>query len=231
MILLTRDLRGNAVWENTLRAHKIPSIHFPCIKITNTLRQTVAEQLNMLNTAFDWVIFTSSNAVRAYYENNCKPEALSIAAIGSKTAHTALVHGMTVSFIPSQPTSTALANEIPLSTKTSVLLLQGSRAPNDIYKILKRRGAAVIRVNAYDTQHILTRDMVVQKHIMDGKIMHLLFASPSAINAFCTRLPLATLNKARAVPTLSIGTTTCAHARKNGFPSSHIDPILDILRS
>lgn len=102
---------------------------------------------------FDWVTFTSTNAVHAFVErfDGPWPERARIATVGTTTTKLLENLGFVVHFTSNVSTAAALVSEIPISSGQRVLALLGDRAASTLETGLATRSAEVIRVEAYRT--------------------------------------------------------------------------------
>jgi uroporphyrinogen-III synthase len=109
---------------------------------------------------FDWVMFTSQNAVRALQER-CETlgvpvarvfSGVSVAAVGPATAESALAAGLSVSYVSRVHNGVALAEELAgqLAGK-HIFLPRSDRANPELVEVLQRSGAQVTSVVAYKT--------------------------------------------------------------------------------
>ncbi|MEZ5376508.1 MAG: uroporphyrinogen-III synthase [Acidimicrobiales bacterium] len=103
------------------------------------------------DAAFDWMVLTSANAVRAVAGlHPVLPPGLQIAVVGPATARAVAAVGWTVDFEPSVATAAALAAELPLgSPSLRVLAPLAELAADTLERTLTDRGAIVERVEAY----------------------------------------------------------------------------------
>ena len=103
-------------------------------------------------SAYDWVVFTSANAVAAVQEHLAgKLEGVNVAAVGPATAAAVRTLGVEPGFVPERYASGAIADGLgPLEAKR-VLLPQADIAEPWLAAQLTARGAAVDVVVAYRT--------------------------------------------------------------------------------
>jgi uroporphyrinogen III methyltransferase / synthase len=142
---------------------------------------------------FDWMIFTSAQAVRSVVRRceglkislihgNAK---LRIACVGPVTAEAARQAGLAVEYVAQTHTGMGLAEELgsELAGK-AVLLPRSDRANPDLPVALKRYGAQVVEVIAYRTLRPTAGDEKNLRQIADGPADAILFFSPSAVHHF-----------------------------------------------
>ncbi len=168
---------------------------------------------------FDWILFTSQNAVRflcrRWRELGNEPAALaslpgSIAAVGSATARAAESEGLRVDYIAQTQTGESLGFELRDSMAgKNVLLPRSDRVDDRLPSALCEAGAHVSEVVAYRTLAPETLDKQVLAQVRAAEIDAIVFASPSAfhnLTAFISAPELAALSE--RVQFATIGSTT-----------------------
>jgi uroporphyrinogen III methyltransferase/synthase len=142
---------------------------------------------------FDWIIFTSAQAVRAVVKRSAelkhsliRPESkLRIACVGPVTAGAARQAGLPVEFVAEKHTGAGLAEELANRLcGASVFLPRSDRANPDLPPALKRHGAQVTEVIAYRTLRPTAIDERNLRQIAEGAADAVLFFSPSAVQYF-----------------------------------------------
>jgi uroporphyrinogen III methyltransferase/synthase len=142
---------------------------------------------------FDWIIFTSAQAVRAVVKRGEElkrslihsASKLRIASVGPVTAEAARRAGLPVEYVAETHSGAALAEELGNWLRgAKVFLPRSDRANPDLPRALKRHGARVTEVIAYRT---LRPTEVEQRNL--GQIAEVtadavLFFSPSAVKYF-----------------------------------------------
>jgi uroporphyrinogen III methyltransferase / synthase len=142
---------------------------------------------------FDWIIFTSAQAVRAVVKRSedlkrsliHSRSKLRIASVGPVTAEAARQAGLPVDYVAETHTGAALAEELGNQLRgAKVFLPRSDRANPDLPRALKRHGAQFTEVTAYRT----LRPTAVQQRnlgqIAEGTADAVLFFSPSAVQHF-----------------------------------------------
>lgn len=175
---------------------------------------------------FDWIFFTSANAVRAVssrYELlgswNTATRLPRIAAVGPKTAE-ALARGrLPVNYVAKKHSGVALAEELgPELSGRAVLLPRSDRANPDLPAALRRLGATPTELVVYRTLQASEVDQENLRRVLDGQADALLFFSPSAVHHFVDlvgREQFTTWGNKLAV--VAIGPVTAGALRKAGF--------------
>jgi uroporphyrinogen-III synthase len=142
---------------------------------------------------FDWILFTSAQAVRAVMKRSnelMKPllragSKLHVAAVGPVTAAVARQAGFHVEFIAETHNGEALANELGKRLEgTRVFLPRSDRANPGLPPALKGHGAEVTEVVAYRTLRPAEIDQRKLRQVADGEADGVLFFSPSAVQHF-----------------------------------------------
>ena len=142
---------------------------------------------------FDWMIFTSGQAVRAFVarskdlgaSQNPAGKRLQIAAVGPVSAEAVRQAGLPVEYVARTHSGVGLANELGERLRgRSVLLPRSDRANPDLPEALKTHGAQVTEVVAYRTLQPGEIDRQKLSHISAGEADAVLFFSPSAVQNF-----------------------------------------------
>jgi uroporphyrinogen-III synthase len=139
---------------------------------------------------FDWLIFTSANAVTFFLGRcralECWPSASAkIAVVGSATELVLKKEGLQVSLVPREFSGARLAAELGSAvTKKNVLLPRSDRASEELPALLRKAGAKVTEVIAYRTVGPESFDHGLIAAIRAGQADAVTFFSPSAFREF-----------------------------------------------
>jgi uroporphyrinogen III methyltransferase / synthase len=175
---------------------------------------------------FDWLIFTSANAVR-FFTDRCRirgcgplPSDLRIAAVGPATLRALEAEGLDVSLMPRQSSGAALAAEFAGSSSGKRLLVpQSDRAADELPSALRRAGAMVTAVVAYRTAGPETLDAAALAALREGEADAVTFFSPSAFHQFMRVLgDEAVCRMCAHTAFAAVGPTTAAAIREAGVP-------------
>ena len=185
------------------------------------------ETLRKLNR-FDWVLFTSQNAVRAVQERLESAGDIPVGegrlplagAVGEATASRAVRAGFAVGHVASRPSGVVLVEELhdELAHKR-VLLPRSDRANPDVVDALEKAGASVTEVVAYRTVLEVAKDPGIVGEVMGADAV-LLF-SPSAVEGFdavCGAGKLSEFSRKGIV--LASGPVTLGALRAKGIASA-----------
>ncbi|MCY3739618.1 MAG: uroporphyrinogen-III synthase, partial [Candidatus Poribacteria bacterium] len=182
-------------FADRLEANGAKVIQFPTIKI-QPLERVDMPSLDK----YDWVIFTSVNAVEIFYERlreNGKDVrafgGIEICAVGPKTVEALNDIGIQPDFVPMHSRGSAIAAEIEDISGKKILLPRAKIATTDLPKGLRDRGAHVNDVPLYDTVKVASdgakkRDEI-EMDLLDGRIDLVTFTSSSTVNNFLEMFP------------------------------------------
>jgi uroporphyrinogen-III synthase len=222
--VLTRDSRANRRWSHLLRTYGLSPYSFPCIStIPATLTPDITSTLRNLSF-FDWIIFTSAAGVRHFmslstaqgtpFEVSALPK---IAGVGKRTAEEIKKLGRVTDFIPQTQNADTLATTLKNVAGKRLLIIQGSRTSSQPAQILTNRLAQVTTLPLYETRLNSRHSPKLESLIATKQVGHIVFASPSAVQGFVSRLTPPSLATVLALPALAIGTTTAQGLRQAGF--------------
>jgi uroporphyrinogen-III synthase len=142
---------------------------------------------------FDWIIFTSENAVRAVVKRagvrgnlrNVAGRRSRAAAVGPTTTAAAERAGFFVDYQAQTHSGAALANELGEKLRgQTVFLPRSDRANPDLPRLLRNYGAEVTEVVAYRTVTPVNLDDEKIASILNGEVEAILFFSPTAVEHF-----------------------------------------------
>lgn len=187
---------------------ELESRGYRVIAVPTVLTQTLDVDWPVL-TGFDWVVLTSAAGVAALPAVPAGPR---WAAVGQSTANALRSRGVHVDFIPVESNGASLGEALPDPEGARVLVVRASKADPDLPLTLRRRGAEVLELTAYETiegpeesGHELRR----AASLLDlGAVV---FASGSAVRGFVK------LGGKTDLPAITIGPRTSAAARAAGF--------------
>lgn len=153
---------------------------------------------------FDWIIFTSENAVRAVVKRatlrgnlqNVAGRRSRAAAVGPTTAAAAERAGFFVDYQAQTHSGAALAHELGERLRgQTVFLPRSDRANPDLPTLLKEYGAEVTESVAYCTVVPVNLDQEKVTRILTGESDAILFFSPTAVEHFVSVIGQAELQK------------------------------------
>ncbi|HTQ85170.1 MAG TPA: uroporphyrinogen-III synthase [Candidatus Solibacter sp.] len=174
---------------------------------------------------FDWLLFTSQNAVRFFEERRRELEIPlewgrpRVAAVGPATAKAARELGYDVEFTAEESTGRGLAAGLGEKVvNRSVLVPRSDRARADLPALLGAAGARVTDVVAYRTVPAGPEGAAAMERIRAGEVDAVALASPSAFERLAEQLGTAALAElTRRVALAAIGPVTAAAIRQAGL--------------
>lgn len=228
-IAITRPREQAAEWRAQLEAQGAEVIELPLIQVTKHYdKQTLVEVFAEL-TQYEWLIFTSANGARFFFEEFLKGfddiRALGlvrIAVVGEATAEVVRNLHLRVDLQPKKANAEELAQamiERESIDSAKVLVVTGNRNRETLVEKLHEARAIVDTLPLYKTEETdLSADPVAGDFRAKGADA-ILFASPSAAQSFfdqAAALKLAA--KAKRPLAGSIGATTTAAMKQLGLP-------------
>jgi uroporphyrinogen-III synthase len=177
--------------------------------------------------SYDWVVFSSANAVEAVVDMlpaaPCRPQ---IAAVGAATARCLQDAGWTIDLLPAEAGSAHLADALlarrPLPKR--VLFPASAVALPTLAQRLREGGVHVDQVDAYRT--ITASGPVESWHraLDDRAVDAVTFASPSAVFGLRAALTESYFTKIDGLVVSAIGATTADALRRNGLTVTTVAP-------
>ena len=194
-ILVTRARAQASEFADLLEANGAEVIQFPTIKIQPIVNVDVPSP-----NEYDWVIFTSVNAVEIFYErlreNGKDTRAFStskICAVGPKTVEALNRIGIQPDFVPSHSRGSVIAAEMQDVEGKKVLLPRAKIASPDLPNGLRQKGASVDDVHLYDTIKVASggdkRRNEIESDLLNGGIDLVTFTSSSTVTNFLDMFP------------------------------------------
>jgi uroporphyrinogen III methyltransferase/synthase len=190
--------------------------------------QALARAVGAIQT-YDWVIFTSANAVGKFvnevHRAKLRPADLAgvrVAAVGPATAAALAEVGIRVDVLPREYQADAIAAELSASVDLAgkrVLWPRANAARLELAFALEKEGARVEPIEAYRTEPDEAAGAALRREVAAGGVDLLTFTSPSTIMAFAGA-GMELVGARVAV----IGPVTAAAAKRQGLPV-HIEPV------
>lgn len=228
-IVITRPPHKAGAFADLLRALGAEPIVMPLIE-TRALQDTASLDAALRALPrYDWVIFTSANAVDFTWQrldalavDEAAVAGLQVAAIGPATAKVLEARGVTPSLVPREHVAeglfAALTQRVPLEGMR-FLILQANLARPALAGLLREAGASVDAVVAYDTVR-----PEIDPGLLARPVDAVTFTSSSTVQHFVELFddPRAVLGGALVA---CIGPVTAAAARAVGLkPDVTADP-------
>ena len=218
-IVITRRVEQAGEFADKLTAAGFTPILFPTIELVAMDKRPLDAALLTIET-FDWLIFSSTNAVDFFFRRvnalELQPIWPRIAVVGSATAARLAQHHLTPDFMPTEFVGEALAAGLGDLTGQRVLLPRAKAGRPELVTNLQAQGAEVVEIGLYETKTAVFTPSAEQK-IEQGYDV-ITFASPSSVDGFMSRpdrflKPVRSGHKTIAC----IGPITAAAAKKHGL--------------
>ncbi|MDN5361652.1 MAG: uroporphyrinogen methyltransferase / synthase [Moorella sp. (in: firmicutes)] len=173
----------------------------------------------------DWIIFTSANGVRYFWQRlleKCRDvrslAGVKIAAIGPATSRALQERGIRADWQPEEYVAEAVAAGLgPLLRGQRVLLPRADIARPFLAADLRRQGAKATEVTAYRTVKVQEDAGYLKEMLSGGKVAAVTFTSSSTVRAFLELLGEGARDLLTGVDVFCIGPVTAATAREAGL--------------
>ena len=225
-IVATRDAAGNAEFAKKILDRGGHPVAFSTIAIQPLTDGNEFLRILAHLGDYDWVIFTSPNGVRVFFEamaalgKDARVFAANrLATLGVKTAAALAQYGIKADFVPTVFTGRELGRQLVAFANLNgkkVLSLRSELATNDLMEVLEMGGAIVEDVALYTAVPKTGDAEALRRQIEDGQIDWVTFASPSAARNFFDAIPPEVVN-ASGAKVASIGPVTSEQLDKLGL--------------
>lgn len=228
-IAVTRAREQSPELAAKLAALGAEVIELPLIHVSKEVdKQTLADVLGELGS-YDWIIFTSANGVRFFFEEFHRIfddiralGMLRFAAVGDTTARAIGEQHIRVELQPKVATAEALADELVATgslDSAKVLIVTGNLNRDTLTKKLEEARAIVDRLQVYKTEKTDLSAEPAAENFRTRGADAILFASSSAVQSFVDQAAALKLAKDAKRPLAgSIGPQTSETMKKTGMP-------------
>jgi uroporphyrinogen-III synthase/uroporphyrinogen III methyltransferase/synthase len=232
-VLVTRGAGQASKLSEGLRAAGLLPVEVPVLEIQPPASYAALDAAVRSLDAYDWLVLTSANAVRALAERAAAlgvvldgREALQVAAVGPATAREAEARGLRIALLPESYVAESLVAVLAEKTRGKRVLLARAEIARDVIPdALRVVGAEIDVVDAYRNgipaaapellQAALAEPLAAATFTSSSSATHLKAVAESAGIAF----PLA------GVAAVSIGPVTSATLRELGWePAAEAKP-------
>jgi uroporphyrinogen III methyltransferase/synthase len=207
-------------------------LEFPAIEIRPPADFSALDAAVALLPEYDWIVFTSVNGVRSFFDRLAfagkDSRALAgcrMAAIGPATAGVLKAYGIRADFVPECFVAESVADGLQSASRLKglrVLLPRAAGARDVLPRELRKAGAQVDVVNAYETVAAQTRGDEVLSRLTGSSLDCVSFGSSSTVENFLARVPADVVRQSGA-RLAAIGPVTAQTLRDNGL-ECHIMP-------
>ena len=225
-ILVTRTRQQASELAARLESLGASAILIPTIQIVPPESYAALDAaLDKLNS-FDWLLFTSANAVEVFSQRWSRASAPPrIAVIGPATARAVEALGLTADIVPERYVAESLAVELaPYAAKSHMLLVRAAEARDTLPETLRAAGASLTIAEAYRNQ--IPSGSIAALHALftshKTRLDAVTFTSASTARNLFTLLETANLTLPESIVRASIGPITSQTLRELGHPP-HIE--------
>jgi len=222
-VLITRAAHQASALADELRLLGFEPVFLPTIELVEPTSFGPLDEAIAGLSGFDWLIFTSANAVEVFVaRGGGAREGLRVAAIGSATAGALEVAGFRVDLVPAAATAEALVDGLQAASNVrdrKFLLVRAEVGRDVIPEALRADGAEVSVVAAYRT--VVPEESIASAKLfgkMKGWPDAITFTSSSTATNLLALLEVAGLRLPEHVLRVSIGPITSRTLRDAGYP-------------
>jgi uroporphyrinogen III methyltransferase/synthase len=188
-IVVTRAPEQAPEFAALLEAEGAEVLNFPTIQILPPRSWEPLDQAIAAITRYDWLLFTSVNGVKGFFERLKQRggdvrdlKGLRLGAIGPKTSGRLTQFGLKVDAFPEEYRAEALAEVVGEVKGSRVLLARAEAARDVLPKTLESRGAMVTVAPVYRTVKNRRVDPDVKRRLAEGDIDVITFTSSSTVH-------------------------------------------------
>ena len=221
-VLVTRPSRGSALAAR-LREHGAEVLSLPTTRIESTEAEELQDTLQWLEQ-YDWIVFTSQNAVRIFWEalrasgRDARALARSrLAVVGPATGEALLAHGLAVDVVAERFVAEGVLEALeqrPDIIGSRVLYLTAEGAREVLRDGLEDLGATVETLVLYRSVTDADAATPLRDAIGRGEVDVATFTAASTVRGFVEAVGE---ELARTVPAVTIGPSTSEAARSLGL--------------
>ena len=188
-IVVTRAIEQSRELLARLESRGATVLLFPAVSFSEPADTAELDRAILSIAEFDWILFTSANAVR-FFAGRCRKLGMEpsqsgnyrCAAVGPATASAVAAEGFSVDHVAQEFLGAALARELSASLAgKKILLPRSDHARRDLPDALGFSGAAVTEVVAYHTGSVGVIDPGVMRALREAEVDVISFFSPSAV--------------------------------------------------
>ncbi|QLK86963.1 uroporphyrinogen-III synthase [Staphylococcus sp. 17KM0847] len=169
----------------------------------------------VLDISYDWLIFSSKNAVAYFLPYYPYVDVKYIAVIGEKTQAYCEKHGIAVDFIPDDYSQEGFLERFEAEQHARILIPSSAKARPKLAQTLSARGYHVTKVDLYNTVAHQENVQKVYELLETHQVDAITFASASAVRALFDTYPHSTFDQM-----FTIGQQTYRTLKSYGYESS-----------
>ncbi|NLP50281.1 uroporphyrinogen-III synthase [Bacillus sp. RO1] len=210
-ILITRSNEQARYFSKQIQSLGGTSLEVPLIQFQHVSdKEKVAADIKSNIPDYEWIVYTSVNGVKYFFELYQGHLPNKIAVVGAKTKQALEALGYKVDLVPNRFSAEDLIESFAKETISSILLIQGNLARPLLREELNRIGYNVKQIVVYENK-IRVPEEKEWKWLKEGKVDLYTFTSPSTVHNY---MELFGLPKG---PVATIGPITRNAAEKAGI--------------
>lgn len=226
-IVVTRSPEQAAALAEKLEELGAEVLLLPMVRFTEppAFQAAVLDEAIRALGEFDWLLFTSANAVRFFVARcralGCWPQdPLRIAVVGPATQDAVEAEGLQAAIAPREFRAQALAAEITVEVADRrILMPRSDQAGDELPDLLRAAGALVTDVVAYSNAEPEELSGPAFEALLRGEADAIAFFSPSAFRHFASLLGRDALRRLLSrVALAAVGPVTAETIRRAGLP-------------
>jgi uroporphyrinogen-III synthase len=181
-VLITRLKEQSFTLADKIKEFGGVPVSYPLIQLVPINCKELKHEVN--NNKFDWIIFTSVQAVDFFFQTISATQIKSkIAVVGNTTKKSVEDKGISVDFIPTKYTAKQLAQEIPIQTNQHIFIPRSDLAKKDIDKIIEERNCIITTLPIY--KNISVNYSLKEIEELNNQVIDFVtFTSGSAVRSF-----------------------------------------------
>lgn len=235
-IVVTRAREQAGQLSQMLEDNGADVIELPFIQVEPHFDAQVVGEIFAGIAVYEWVIFTSANGVKNFFELFYKAYAdirclgpMRIAAVGAATAREIEKHKLKVDLVPKSANAIALAKELIENEgieNIKILVVTGNQNRDELVQRLETAGRAIVdTLPLYKTSRTdLSQDPAAARYRQEGADA-VLFTSSSTVKSFVDQHEALTLEAGARQPALgSIGPMTSKTLQELNLPLGFTAP-------
>jgi uroporphyrinogen-III synthase len=226
-ILITRTRQQASELATQLEAEGAETILIPTIELAPPTSFEGLDEAIISLAVFDWVIFTSANAVQAFDSRSkmlgILPRPHKVAVIGPATERAVQGIGLTPNLIPQRFVAESLAQALtPFANGSSMLLVRAEQARDILPDALRAAGARLTIAPAYCNLVPPDSIAMLRQVFADGERLPdaITFTSSSTATNLFSLLDADSLELPPQIVRASIGPVTSQTLRDLGYPAT-----------
>jgi len=189
-VVITRPMAQYESFANKIKGSGGEPICFPLIEVIPVDNFSALDKSLGDLASYEWLIFTSINGVRIFWERSSKlglesiPNNLKVAAVGSKTAQALIEVGISPNFTPDEYISDAIISGLGILKNKKMLLPRALISRDTLPKMIRKAGGLVDDIPIYRTIPVIPDQLAYEA--VEEKVDAVTFTSSSSVESFAT---------------------------------------------